>query len=99
MPSPRRVSIRRILCGRCNHLNPGGRLTCERCRSSLSLSCCHCGHRDSTVLNLCPECGQPLRGSRGTGWNTVLPSSRRAVPSFSLVVVVALLIFVFVAAY
>lgn len=54
---------RGILCAKCEHLNPGGRETCEYCETELFVSCPKCSTQNVRALSKCLECKTPLHRS------------------------------------
>jgi ribosomal protein L40E len=53
-------SSRAVLCGKCEHLNPLGLETCERCGGHLFVFCRRCGTRNERVRTLCTKCHHSL---------------------------------------
>lgn len=51
---------RGILCAKCEHLNPGGRETCEYCESGLFIDCPKCEMQNVRALAYCLGCKTPL---------------------------------------
>ena len=89
-------SARGVLCGRCEHVNPGGNQTCEHCRAGLFVTCHNCGSTNQAALSLCRECGRTLRNIFRITHG--FPNRPHANPVY-LVLIVAVLAFLFVVAY
>jgi len=51
---------RGLLCPQCEHLNPLGRETCERCEAHLFVECARCGHVNQRVFVRCQKCHKRL---------------------------------------
>jgi hypothetical protein len=80
-PKAARRPRKGVLCAKCEHLNPPGSGTCERCQSHLYVTCIDCGTRNERVRSRCLECGRKMHRNllqrvrrrafgKGFGFNT-----------------------------
>lgn len=59
----RRSKDSAVLCAKCEHLNPGGKHSCERCGAHLYIACKDCGARNPRVHTRCDNCSRRLHRS------------------------------------
>lgn len=62
-PEPKGGQPDSVFCARCDHRNPDGFKTCEKCGSHLYVTCHNCGKRNERAATRCDECGMRLHRS------------------------------------